>query len=45
MKQLAVPVLAHRLTLKADSILRGVQPAPVVNDMLRQVAVGAEELN
>jgi len=44
-KQLAVPVLAHRLTLKADSILRGVQPAAVVRDLLRQVPVGAEELN
>lgn len=41
-KQMAIPVLAHRLTLKADSILRGVSPASVVTELLHKVDVGVE---
>ena len=41
-KQLAVPILAHRLQLKADTVLRGVQAAAVVSELLHQVDVGVE---
>lgn len=44
-KQAAVPVLAHRLMLKADSSLRGVKAGALVNELMRQVAVGAEHLD
>lgn len=43
-KSMAVAVLAHRLTLKADSALRGVTGRSIVEDVLRQVAVGVEEI-
>jgi MoxR-like ATPase len=43
-KEVAVPVLAHRLMLKADSVLRGVKGAAVVSALLSQVAVGAERV-
>ena len=41
-KHMATAVLAHRLTLKADSVLRGVTAESVIAELLHQVEVGAE---
>ncbi len=41
-KAMAIPVLAHRLVLKADSALRGITGRSILGDVLHQVAVGAE---
>lgn len=41
-KHMATAVLAHRLTLKADSILRGITATNVIGELVRQVEVGAE---
>jgi MoxR-like ATPase len=43
-KALAIPVLAHRLTLKVESQLRGVSATSVVSELLHQVEVKAEEI-
>lgn len=43
-KTLAIPVLAHRLTLKVESQLRGVSATSVVSELLHQVEVKAEEI-
>jgi len=40
-KQLAVPVFAHRLVLNADASIRGVTPETVVTDVLNRVEVPA----
>jgi len=40
-KQLAVPVFAHRLVLTADADVRGATPERVVGDVLERVAVPA----
>ncbi|HUO46281.1 MAG TPA: MoxR family ATPase [Acidimicrobiia bacterium] len=41
-KELALPVLGHRLVLSARSRLRGMETADVVSDILSRVAVGAD---
>ncbi|HUO46481.1 MAG TPA: MoxR family ATPase [Acidimicrobiia bacterium] len=41
-KELALPVLGHRLVLSARSRLRGMEAADVVTDILSHVAVGAD---
>lgn len=43
-KQLAVPVLAHRLILSPDARLRGRRPQEVLGELLEQVAVPVEEV-
>jgi MoxR-like ATPase len=40
-KQLAVPVFAHRLVLTADAEVRGATPERVVGDVIEQVEVPA----
>lgn len=41
---LAIPVLAHRLTLKVESELRGVSAISIISELLQQVDVKAEEM-
>lgn len=41
---LAIPVLAHRLTLKVESELRGVSAISIISELLKQVDVKAEEM-
>lgn len=41
-KRLAVVVLAHRLVLRTESQLRGIQAPSIINELLHQVEVGAE---
>jgi MoxR-like ATPase len=38
-KRFAVQALSHRLILKADSWVKGVQPSSIINDILRAVPV------
>ncbi|HBG01788.1 MAG TPA: AAA family ATPase [Firmicutes bacterium] len=41
-KHMAIAVLAHRLTLKADSVLRGITATSVIGELVRKVDVRAE---
>jgi MoxR-like ATPase len=41
-KFMAIPVLAHRLILTAESALRGITATSIVGEFLHQVEVGAE---
>lgn len=41
-KEMAVAVLAHRLTLRTESQIRGVQAPSIISEILHQVEVGAE---
>ena len=41
-KAMAIPVLAHRLTLRVESQLRGLSAASIVSELLHQVEVRAE---
>ncbi len=41
-KSIAIPVLAHRLTLKAESVLRGMTATKIVGEIMHEVEVGAE---
>ncbi len=41
-KMMATSVLGHRLTLKAESALRGITAPSIMAELLRQVDVGAE---
>ena len=40
-KELAVPVIAHRLVLSPEGRLRGIRSGQVVTDILAAVPVGA----
>jgi len=41
-KSLASPVLAHRLVLRPEAVLRGLRPEDVVEDLLKRVPVPVE---
>lgn len=41
-KALAVPVLAHRLVLRPEAVLRGMRPEDVVEDLLKRVPIPVE---
>jgi MoxR-like ATPase len=41
-KFMATSVLAHRLILKAESILRGTTASSIIGELLHQVDVGVE---